>query len=148
MHINELVKRAHENAVNKGFWDDYKSLEQIFTADDTCNACKYGLDNFNTVGDEETAEENRCYLEHDDCRMAKFAKNIFISNTLMLCVSELGEAVEGLRKGDDDNFAEELADVVIRIGDLCGGLNIDLQAAIEKKMARNESRERLHGKEF
>ena len=145
MNIAELVSRAHTNAKDKGFCDEYLSLIQVFEADDTCNACKFGLDNFKEPDEE---RDGCCYLDHDDCRMTEFARNIFISNTLMLCVSELGEAVEGLRKGDVSNFNEELADVCIRIFDLCGGLEIDLQEAILKKMDTNEGRPRKHGKSF
>jgi NTP pyrophosphatase (non-canonical NTP hydrolase) len=46
------------------------------------------------------------------------------------------------------NFKEELADVAIRLGDLCGGLGIDLETEILNKMAINESRPYKHGKSF
>jgi NTP pyrophosphatase (non-canonical NTP hydrolase) len=74
--------------------------------------------------------------------------NNAIGNRLMLIVSELGEAQEGLRHNDEANFREELADVAIRLGDLCGGLGIDLEAEIEKKMAINEKRPYKHDKAF
>ena len=64
---------------------------------------------------------------------------------LALIHSEVSEALEADRKGDDENFAEELADVCIRIFDLCGARNIELGAAIEKKMAKNIGREYKHG---
>ena len=65
---------------------------------------------------------------------------------LMLIVTELAEAMEAHRHGDEENFAEEIADTFIRLGDLCGGLNIDRVAAIENKMIYNATRPRLHGK--
>lgn len=71
-----------------------------------------------------------------------------IGNRLMLIVSELGEAQEALRHNDTDNFKEELADVAIRLADLCGGLGIDLEGEIIKKMAINEQRPYKHGKSF
>lgn len=64
---------------------------------------------------------------------------------LALIHSEVSEALEADRKGDKENFAEELADVVIRVFDLCGSRNIDLGAEIEKKMAKNKKREYKHG---
>lgn len=70
------------------------------------------------------------------------------NSVLMLMVSELGEACEALRRGDDANFAEELADVAIRLGDACGAWDIDLEAEIVRKMAKNKSRSRKHGKKF
>lgn len=64
---------------------------------------------------------------------------------LALIHSEVSEALEADRKGDSENFAEELADVVIRVFDLCGSRQIDLGTAIEKKMQKNEQREYKHG---
>lgn len=74
--------------------------------------------------------------------------NNAIGNMLMLIVSELGEALEGLRKADYINFHEELADVAIRLADLCGGLDIDLEAEIIKKMEKNKQRPYKHNKAF
>ena len=56
--------------------------------------------------------------------------------------------LEALRQDDQDGFKEELADVAIRLGDLCGGLGIDLEAEIIKKMEKNKDRPSLHGKAF
>lgn len=64
---------------------------------------------------------------------------------LALIHSEVSEALEADREGDTKNFAEELADVVIRVFDLCGSRKIDLGKEIEKKMAKNEKREYKHG---
>lgn len=64
---------------------------------------------------------------------------------LALIHSEVSEALEADRKGDADNFSEELADVCIRIFDLCGSRNIDLEGAIEKKMEKNKLRDYKHG---
>ena len=65
---------------------------------------------------------------------------------LMLIVSELGEACEAVREGDEDNFREELADTVIRILHMCGAMDIDLEGEIAKKMKVNTGRPMLHGK--
>ncbi len=66
---------------------------------------------------------------------------------LMLCVSELSEAMEGLRKNLMDDklphrkMAEvELADAVIRIFDLAGVLGYDLGGAVVEKSAYNTAR--------
>lgn len=64
---------------------------------------------------------------------------------LALIHSEVSEALEADRKGNADNFAEELADVCIRIFDLCGLKEIDLESAISKKMEFNKSRTYKHG---
>jgi NTP pyrophosphatase (non-canonical NTP hydrolase) len=64
---------------------------------------------------------------------------------LALIHSEVSEALEADRKGDNENFAEELADVCIRTFDLCGSKGIDLEKAILEKMERNKSRSFKHG---
>lgn len=47
-----------------------------------------------------------------------------------------------------DTFEDELADTIIRILDLCGYLNIDIEKHIELKMKYNQTRERMHGKKY
>jgi len=69
-----------------------------------------------------------------------------IGEALMLIVTELAEGMEAHRKQDQDNFREELADTFIRLFDLCGGLNVDIQAEIIKKCAKNKLRPYKHGK--
>jgi NTP pyrophosphatase (non-canonical NTP hydrolase) len=66
----------------------------------------------------------------------------------LICLihSELSEAVEEYRKdGIDGGFALELADVVIRVLDMCEYLNIDLESYMTKKHAYNQTREYRHG---
>lgn len=64
---------------------------------------------------------------------------------LALIHSEVSEALEADRKGDQANFEEELADVCIRIFDLCGSRGIDLEKAIIAKMFKNKQRSYKHG---
>lgn len=64
---------------------------------------------------------------------------------LALIHSEVSEALEADRKGEGDNFAEELADVCIRVFDLCGLKGIDLEYHILKKMEYNKTRTHKHG---
>jgi NTP pyrophosphatase (non-canonical NTP hydrolase) len=86
-----------------------------------------------------------------------------VGEMLMLCVSELAEAMEGHRKNLPDDklphrkmFEVELADCLIRIFDIAGGLHLDLGSAFEEKMAYNavredhtaEHRKSEHGKKY
>ena len=71
-----------------------------------------------------------------------------VGEMLMLVVSELAEAMEGHRKNlrDDklthrDMLTVELADAIIRIFDLAGGLGLDLSGAFVEKLNYNCIRE-------
>ena len=66
---------------------------------------------------------------------------------LMLIVSEIAEAMEGLRKNlMDDKLPHrrmvevELADALIRIFDLAGADKMDLGGAIKEKLTYNQTR--------
>ncbi len=70
-----------------------------------------------------------------------------IGEMLNLIHSEISEATEGERKGSmDDHLPHrkmiecELADALIRIGDLAGHLKLDLGNAIVEKMEYNKVR--------
>ena len=59
--------------------------------------------------------------------------------------SEVSEALEADRVGNQEQVAEELADVCIRVFDFCGQNGIDLEKAILEKMEKNKSRTYKHG---
>lgn len=120
MEISELIHKAHENAYSKGFWSQELAVVSKMKAYDNL----FSSEEVNGV------------------------INAFRSQRLMLIVSELTEALEALRKSDWPNYKEELADVMIRMGDLAGGEDIRLEKEITNKMHQNEQRPYLHGKEF
>jgi NTP pyrophosphatase (non-canonical NTP hydrolase) len=68
-----------------------------------------------------------------------------ILSWLALIVTEVAEAAEAVRTGDLANFGEELADVLIRCGDVAAALGVDLEAEVIKKMTRNAERPAMHG---
>ena len=97
-----------------------------------------------------------------------------IGTLLMLCVSELGEALESDRRskyanleqfenslpGCDtvanasfqenikDTFEDEIADTIIRLLDMCGNLGIDIDKHINYKLGYNLTRGNKHGKSY
>lgn len=67
---------------------------------------------------------------------------------LSLIHSEVSEALEADREGDDELYAEELADIVIRVMDHAESEDIDLEEEIKEKNAENRTREHKHGKRY
>lgn len=82
-----------------------------------------------------------------DLRSDSGIHRVNVPEKLMLVVSELGEAMEGHRKGlMDDKLPHrpmlevELADALIRICDMAGGLGLDLPGAVAEKLTYNAQR--------
>lgn len=90
-----------------------------------------------------------------------------IDRKLLLVVSEVCEAQEELRdgklpneiyyldeiqglstKGKPCGFPVEIADTIIRLLDICGAFDIDIQSIIEEKLAYNKIRPAKHGRKF
>jgi NTP pyrophosphatase (non-canonical NTP hydrolase) len=68
-----------------------------------------------------------------------------ILSWLMLITTEVAEAAEAVRKGNLQNFEEELADIMIRLLDTAYALQVNLEDAVLAKMDKNEKREHKHG---
>lgn len=97
-----------------------------------------------------------------------------IGTLLMLVVSELAEALEADRKDKHtdfeaykiklnskpikqsslfqeyikDTFEDEITDAIIRLFDLCGYMNIDIEKHIDLKLRYNQERPNKHGKNY
>ena len=130
--FNELAKEINTNIRNKGFWDSMdKAVEEL--------------------------QDSHNYGQLPKS-IVKATKDAFIAQKIALVGTELSEAIEGMRKpnyeangygiGIKDSFADEIADTIIRLLDLCGELGINIDAQMEWKMNYNKSRGAKHGKEF
>lgn len=125
MEINELVKKAHENAVNHGFWNPPLDFGMAIAL----------IHSELSESLEEMRAGNRI-RPGDPVPMVYYSGKGYVATApTKCCVKPEGVAVE-------------LADAVIRIADLCGHLGIDLDAVIREKMAYNEGRPYKHGKQF
>lgn len=110
-HTEKLVEICHGQAHRQGWWSDLAT----------------GVD-LRGYGEDGRARRN-------------------IGELLCLVHSEISEAMEGARKGlMDDKLPHrpmlevELADAVIRILDIAGGLQLDLAGALAEKMTYNAHR--------
>ena len=135
MEINEMVKKAHENAVNHGFWNpplDFGTAIALIHSELS-----------------EALEEERegRPLVWYKCNEAEGVSACAPQDETD-CLMYGKETLCKYRSRKPEGVAVELADAVIRIADLCGHLGIDLDAAIREKMAYNEGRPYKHGKKF
>ena len=103
--INDLEKRAHDNSVKHGFWEEDKNCGEASALMHT--------------------ELSEAFEEY---RNGKKANETYYENGTKPC-----------------GIPSELADVVIRIFDFCGGNDIDLEKIILEKMEYNETRPYKHG---
>jgi NTP pyrophosphatase (non-canonical NTP hydrolase) len=96
-----------------------------------------------------------CDEAYNNAKEKGWHENFNAMEKLALIHSEVSEAVEDYRyskmetyfeaDGKPCGFPSELADIVIRVGDLAKYLGIDLEEIIKMKMTYNKSRSYRHG---
>lgn len=123
--LNEWRDACHKYSCGNGFWDDVGDFKNLVTYTN------------GPVKD----------------RMLKQLEGFVVGQKLALIQGELGEALEAHRKNrwgleEKDTFEDELADVFIRLMDLCGYFGIDIQKQVEWKHTYNQTRPFKHGKAY
>lgn len=121
MHINEISEDIHANAIAKGFWEED-------------NLCKKLLLIVSEVTEAMEADRKNKYASDD----------IGIVNSIDDHLVFVGRFEKRIK----DTFEDEMADTCIRIFDLCGKMNIDLEAHILAKHRYNKTRDYLHNKKY
>lgn len=125
MNLTELSQRIHAGNVERGFY------EHPATFPDRCMLIVSEI--------AEAVEAHRKGLTTDDgdveqaCRMAKM---------------EMASFPEFFRTIVKDTVEDELADAIIRLLDLSGYMNIDIDAHVQAKLAYNATRGTRHGKAY
>lgn len=119
--ISQLQKEVHENAILKGWYEKEKSVPEHLA------------------------------LIHSEVSEALEADRNDVAVGIGTLASEILETPTAAEFKDEfeewlkDTFADELADIVIRVMDLAEWKGIDLQAHIEAKMRYNAMRKYKHG---
>jgi len=148
MTLKQLVKLSHKCAVEKGFWEHCYHCDGKGKNTYIASMMKPMIKRGSVIENSYTSRDKKITETCNVCEGRGYSTVRNDGELLMLIVSELGEALEGLRKGDRKNFEEEIADTFIRLGDLCGGRDIDIEKIILKKMAKNKKRPYKHNKRF
>lgn len=131
--LNKFCVDNNKIVREKGFWQSKHTADAIANFVLDCNFLPC------------TADEAKQNVQD--------VKDAFITQKIALIMSECGEALEAMRKQNyglekKDTFEDEIADVFIRLCDLCGELNIDIEKQIEWKVSHNKTRDNKHGKSF
>lgn len=142
----ETLRKMCEVCEGRGVYLDNEKSSYL----DMCKTCDgYGFSEIEEDKVEKLDLKPACFAIHAINVMNGFyEKKVSRSEFIALTHSELSEALEADRKGDEDNFKEEIADVVIRILDRCGYEHIDIGTEIVKKMEKNRKRGYKHGKRY
>jgi NTP pyrophosphatase (non-canonical NTP hydrolase) len=133
--MKNLISQAHEMAKSKGFWEGEernKSELLMLIVSELAEALEaLRKDHY---ADQDVVESLSHDLELDRTDEEFLLKAINWKTSF--------------EQGVKSSFEDELADVAIRLFDLCGGLGVDLEKHIEMKMKYNSMRGYKHGKKF
>lgn len=132
--MKDLVKKAHQVAKDKGFWDTERNVSEMLMLIVSEVAEAQEALRKNHYANQEVVDS----LTHD-LELDRTDEEFLL------------KALVWKAKFEDNiksTFQDEIADVAIRLFDLCGGMGIDLEKHIELKMKYNSMRGYKHGKAF
>lgn len=146
MTLNKLRDEIHGIAKSKGFWDEPREIGTILML---------------VVSElSEALEADRVGRYCDINRYYEYRQNEYLFKYKQEHEPQFMPRSPSLIRTDDeiekdafeiyvkDAVEDELADAIIRILDICGGLDIDIEKYIELKMKYNKTRDRMHGKRY
>lgn len=132
--MKDLINKAHATAKEKGFWDTERNVSEMLML---------------IVSEVAEAQEALRKNHYTDQSVANGLKQDIDLNY----ADDEFQLNQGIWKSlfeekVKSSFEDEIADVAIRLFDLCGGMGIDLEKHIELKMKYNSLRGYKHGKAF
>lgn len=150
-NFNKLAVEAYHTAAEKGFWRlpeemQHKLISRGFTAEEIDHFIRLEFSQKLMLISSEVYEAFENLRKGGDYhKPPKHDVDWFIKNWDRFTDEQYQEAYRETFKG---NFWEEIADVIIRIADLAGREDVDMDFLIRAKMRYNKSRPAKHGKKF
>lgn len=124
-NLNQLSQSIYQANKEKGFWDQERNVGELLML--------------------VTSELGEAMEAHRKGRMANIG-SFMHSQTVLSGAPDESDFKLDFETFIKDGFEDEIADAIIRLFDLCGGLEIDIEFHIREKLKYNATRARLHGK--
>lgn len=132
--MKNLIDKAHGTAKEKGFWDTERNVSEMLMLI------------VSELAEAQEALRKNQFADEDVCK--GLAHDIELQQTDEEFKMDIPVWKTLFEEKVKSTFEDEIADVAIRLFDLCGGLNIDLEKHIQLKMKYNSMRGYKHGKLF
>lgn len=132
--MKNLIAKAHGTAKEKGFWDTERNVSEMLML----------------IVSELAEAQEALRKDHyaKPLTVVSLAHDLELANTDEEFELNTAAWKEQFENHIKSSFEDEVADVAIRLFDLCGGMGIDLEKHIELKMKYNSMRGYKHGKAF
>lgn len=141
MNISELVEQAYATAMDKGWHSKPATFGDRLAL--IHSEVSEALEAFRTLdSDTYDAVREPIYRNMDT---GKLTRDKGRYEPVVFATEDFIHGTNEYKLNKPEGVASELADVVIRVADLCGLYGIDLNAALEEKMAFNKTRPYRHG---
>ena len=131
LQLNEACKQQHQEVIEKGFTNfEVPNLLMLIVSE---------------LGEALEADRNNRHADYDAFYKAYKQRSNECGDN-----SEFNRILykEQFEKMCKDTFEDEIADAFLRLMDLCGAFNIDIEKAIRYKRDYNRLRPTKHGKAY
>lgn len=136
--LNEACKQQHEMVLRKGFDNFHIPTLLMLIVSELGEALEADRKN-------KHADYKKMREEFPSFPVVDFPKDVWEMHEFHDSLEKYAEAFE---RNVKDTFEDEIADAFLRLMDLCGAYNIDIENAINMKQLYNHTRPKKHGKAY